>query len=243
MQSDKLEHHHTAADIQNRLGTLHSQSYVRDLVYGGVDGAVTTFAVVSGVIGANLPPKVIIILGMANLIADGFSMAASNYLGTTTESGLRKYYEAIEQKHINIFPDGEREEIKQIFLNKGIHGETLDQVVNAVTSNRETWINTMLTDEYGLPAEPKKPWLAALSTYASFIICGFIPIFPFLIEPNKAFIPAAILTGGVFFAIGSLKARWSVHTWWLSGLNTLLIGGMAATIAFVIGLLFKSDYF
>jgi vacuolar iron transporter family protein len=114
-----LEHGHSREEIRQRLSADPIQSYLRDWVYGGIDGAVTTFAVAAGVAGASLSPQIVLILGFANLLADGFSMAVANYSGTQTE---REQYErliAIEHKHIAAVPDGEREEIRQIFAKKG----------------------------------------------------------------------------------------------------------------------------
>src|SRR5688572_10784944 len=114
-----LEHAHSRDEIRRRLSARPKESYLRDWVYGGIDGAVTTFAVAAGVAGANLPSKVVLILGFANLLADGFSMAVANYSGTKTEREQYERLAAIERKHIAVDPDGEREEIRQIFGKKG----------------------------------------------------------------------------------------------------------------------------
>jgi hypothetical protein len=148
-----MEHEHTAEAIRNRLSAGHSQNYLRDLIYGGIDGAVTTFAVVTGVVGADLAPAVILILGLANLLADGFSMATSNFLGTKVELDNITRLEAIEQRHIDLEPEGEREEVRQIFQSKGFEGNDLKRVVELITSDRRRWVRTMLTEEYGLPLE------------------------------------------------------------------------------------------
>src|SRR5688572_28898258 len=113
------EHEHTPEAISNRLAQGVQQNYLRDFVYGGIDGAVTTFAVVAGTIGAGLPVKIVLILGTANLLADGFSMAASNFLGTRAEREDGKRLDTIERRHIDNEPAGEREESRQIFFGKG----------------------------------------------------------------------------------------------------------------------------
>jgi VIT1/CCC1 family predicted Fe2+/Mn2+ transporter len=103
-----MEHEHTVEAIQERLCAGPRQNYLRDWIYGGIDGSVTTFAVVSGVVGARLSPWIILVMGFANLLADGFSMAASNFLGTRAEHEDLKRLEAIEYRHVDLAPEGER---------------------------------------------------------------------------------------------------------------------------------------
>src|SRR3989338_5398338 len=117
-----MTHGHTRQEIEARLEKPPEQSYLRDWVYGGVDGAVTTFAVVSGVVGAELATRVILILGAANLFADGFSMAAANFLGTKAEQDEYAFYKAYEEKQVERVPADEREEVRVIFRRKGFHG-------------------------------------------------------------------------------------------------------------------------
>jgi vacuolar iron transporter family protein len=119
---EKLEHTHTREDIQERLAQDARGNYLRDWIYGGIDGTVTTFAIVAGVVGADLPGKVVLVLGLANLIADGFAMGAGNYSATKAELDDYGRLLAIERKHIALEPDGEREEIQQIFGRKGFFG-------------------------------------------------------------------------------------------------------------------------
>jgi vacuolar iron transporter family protein len=230
-----MEHEHSTEAIRQRLSTGPTHNYLRDLIYGGIDGSVTTFAVVTGVVGANLSPAIILILGFANLVADGFSMAASNFLGTRAEHDDIKHLEAIEQRHIDIAPEGEREEVRQIYAGKGFTGDDLNRVVELITADRGRWVRTMLTEEYGLPQEARSPWLAAASTFSAFIVCGLVPLIPFLVGARGALWASILMTGAVFFIIGSVKSRWSTVSWWRSGLFTLLVGGAAASLAYVVG--------
>ncbi len=236
----KLEHDHSAAAIRDRLGAGAKPNYIRDWVYGGIDGAVTTFAIISGVVGADLSTRTIIIMGFANLIADGFSMAASNYSGTKTEVDNLERLRRIERKHIAAEPEGEREEVRQILQNKGIEGEALESAVAAVTSNDETWISTMLVDEYGLSEVVRSPMLSAASTFIAFLICGLVPLMPYLIGSEDGFMISLVATAVVFFAIGATKATWSPQPWWRSGLETLAIGLAASAVAYAIGYFLKS---
>lgn len=238
--SEPLEHEHSPEAIRLRLSQGVRQNYLRDFVYGGIDGAVTTFAVVAGTIGASLSTRVILILGAANLIADGFSMAASNFLGTRTEREDYKRLEKIERRHIEINPEGEREEIRQIYAEKGFDGADLERAVELITADRDRWVQTMLTEEYGLPREVRSEWFASVATFAAFVICGLVPLMPFIFGSNEAFSISAVLTGLVFFSIGSVKSRWSTVSWWRSGFVTLFVGGIAASLAFIAGSLLRS---
>jgi VIT1/CCC1 family predicted Fe2+/Mn2+ transporter len=230
-----MEHEHTHEAIRERLATGPRLSYLRDWVYGGIDGTVTTFALVAGVIGAHLAPNVILILGSANLIADGFAMAASNYLATRAELEEFHQAEAVERRHITAFPDGEREEVSQILRGLGIAGDVLERAVAAVTADRDRWVRMMLRYEYGLPASVRSAWRAAGSTFAAFLFCGLVPLVPFVAGVKNPFLVASAATSLMFVLIGALKSRWSIQAWWQSGLWTLAIGGGAAAVAFVIG--------
>jgi VIT1/CCC1 family predicted Fe2+/Mn2+ transporter len=232
-----MEHEHSPDAIRRRLETGPTHNYLRDWIYGGIDGAVTTLAVVTGVAGAQLSHRIILVLGFANLFADGFSMAASNYLGTKAEHDDWRRLEHIEHRHIDLEPEGEREEVRQIFARKGFEGADLQRIVELVTANRERWVSTMLMDEYGLPHAVRSPWIAAFSTFTAFLICGLVPLLPFLFGIGGSLTISMVLTGIVFFAIGSIKSRWSTSSWWYSGLMTLLVGAIAASLAYLVGLL------
>lgn len=238
-RAPSLEHEHSPEAIRERLAAGPRHNYLRDWIYGGIDGSVTTFAVVTGVVGAQLSPVVILVMGFANLVADGFSMAASNYLGTRAEAEALKHVEAIEHRHVDADPEGEREEVRQIYSDKGFEGEDLSRVVELITADRQRWVRTMLTEEYGLPQEVRPPLLAAVSTFSAFIICGLAPLVPFIFGAQRAFLLSMILTGAVFFLIGSIKSKWSMSSWWRSGLETLLVGAMAASLAYAAGIVLK----
>ena len=235
----KLEHSHEPAAITERLRNGHKASYLRDFVYGGIDGAVTTFAIVAGVVGAALSSKVILILGLANLLADGFSMAASNYSGMKTVVDDVERLREIEKKHVRVDPDGEREEVRQILAEKGLSGETLEDAVRKITSNEKRWIDLMLVEEYGLAPDQPSPMKAAFATFVAFVICGAVPLLPFAFGVENGFEVSIVMTGMVFVLIGAAKAKWSLAPWWRSSLETLFIGGAAAAMAYIVGYLLK----
>ncbi len=230
-----MEHEHTPSAIRDRLAAGPRLSYLRDWVYGGIDGSVTTFAVVTGVVGAHLSPAVILILGAANLLGDGFSMAASNYSGTRTERQELETLRIQEKRHIAGNPDGEREEVRQILAAKGFTGGELERAVEVITEDEERWIRFMLSEEYGLPSQIRSALAAAMSTFSAFLVCGFVPLIPFLIRAPHPFAISLAATLAVFFAIGSVKSRWLAVAWWRAGLETLTIGGIAAALAYAAG--------
>jgi vacuolar iron transporter family protein len=237
---DLLRAEHTAAAVRDRLAD-HSHSYLRDFIYGAIDGIVTTFAVVAGAGGAGLDESVVIILGTANLFADGFSMSVGNYLGSRAEAQQRERARLIEERHVELLPEGEREEIRQIFAAKGLAGDLLEQVVAVITADRRRWVETMLTEELGYSPWRASPLRAAATTFAAFVALGALPLFVFVlgaasgIEIAMPFLWSAALAGVAFFLVGTLKARFVEQHWARAGLETLALGGIAAGLAYAIG--------
>ena len=230
------EHHPEA--IRARLSERYKHSYLGDAVLGAIDGCVTTFAVVAGAVGAGFPNLVALVLGVANLVADGFSMAVGNYQGTKSEKHLLERVRSTEERHIEKVPEGEREEIRQIFKAKGFEGSTLEEIVDGITSNRKVWIDTMIREEWGLQVEGANPFRAALATFGAFIIVGLLPLLPFfvtVVSTDRTFAISAVITATAFFAVGFLKGKETEKSPWLSGFETLLSGGAAAVLAYLVG--------
>ena len=236
---------HTAEAIRARLHEGPAPSYLRDVIYGAIDGTVTTFAVVAGVAGANLGANVVIILGVANLIADGFSMAVSNYLGSRAAREQRELARREEERHIELVPEGEREEIRQIFAAKGFEGRDLERVVDVITSDPRVWTDTMMAEELGYGSAEPNELRAAATTFVAFVAIGFLPLAAFVYdlaapgELDAAFAISAFMTGVAFFVVGGLKARYVEQAWWRSGLETLAVGGLAAVLAYLAGTLLQ----
>ena len=131
------------------------------MVYGAIDGTVTTYAVVAGVAGGGLDAPVVLVLGTANLVADGFSMAVANYLGIRSEERRWHRIQRDEERHIELVPAGEREEVRQLLARDGLSGELLDAATDAVTSDRQRWVEMMMAREHGLAAVRPDPLRAA----------------------------------------------------------------------------------
>ena len=241
MNSDSASHQPDA--IRERLQQPHSPHYIGDAVLGGIDGCVTTCAVISGVLGAGLPGRVAAVLGLANLVADGFSMAVSNYQSTRTDQEIVDDARHSESEQIESHPQGEREEIRQIYRLKGFEGETLEEIVDTITNDRALWIETMLREELGLQTEGRRPLTSALTTFGAFLAVGLVPLLPFLantvvpnlIAPTQQFLVSLAGAGVAFFAVGALKG-WVIERPILAaGLHTFVTGSLAAGLSFAVG--------
>lgn len=229
------DHDHSPEAITARLNVGPKAHNLREWVYGGIDGVVTTFAVVAGVVGASLSPGIVLVLGVANLIGDGFSMAAGAYSSAKAEEDNYNRLREVEAAHIKKYPEGEKEEIRQIFVAKGVEGEALENLIHTISGDAKLWIDTMMQEEYGMSAPLHSPMNAAVHTFLAFIVCGAMPLLPFLVKAPYQAEASLVLAALTFFAIGSFKSFWSVKPWWREGLGTMLIGLMAAGLAFAVG--------
>jgi hypothetical protein len=155
-------------------------------------------------------------------------MAAGNFLSARADQQVLHRFRRLEEAHIDKIPEGEREEIRQIFRGKGFGGEMLEQVVQVITEDRQRWVNTMLTEEWGLQLMPPSPWKAALATLSAFVLAGLVPLSPILVRldrrADESFAVSALLTGVTFFLIGVVRGRVADHRPLASGVETLFIG-------------------
>ena len=213
-----------------------------DFIYGSIDGAVTTFAIVAGVVGASLPTTIILILGLANLFADGFSMAVANYQASKSRNEFVKMKRREEEWQIDNLEDQEKEEIREIYRQKGFKDELLEEIVRIITSRRKVWVDTMMKEELGLIEDEKNPIHSSLSTFVGFNLIGLIPLIPFIgfiiigVEPNsEAFLYSTISVVVAFFVVGMIKGKIVKKSKIFSGINTVIIGGVAAIVAYMVG--------
>jgi len=232
---------------QGKIEHNHSDSYnwVADFVYGGIDGAVTTFAVVAGVQGADLSLPIILILGFANLFADGFSMAIGKYQSDKSAIEQYNHIRDIEYKHIIEKPAHEKAEVKDILTRYGFKGKDLTSAVNVITANPDAWVDLMMRNEFNMTQENVQPIKGGVVTFVSFLTIGFIPMIGYVFKDffgtnsDQTFMLTVSFTLFGLFIVGAVKSKFSVRNWFLCGLETAFVGGFAATIAYLVGYFLK----
>lgn len=242
---ERLIADHHPDTIKQRLDSGVRHSYLGDAILGGIDGCVTTFAIVAGTIGGGFTAVVALALGLSNLVADGFSMAISNYHAASSVRGNLQKLREEEAKHIELIPDGEREEVRQIFIQKGFDGELLEQVVDKITSDKEVWIDFMIQEEYGQALSTPNPLLSGLVTFIAFLIVGLIPLIPFFyIYQNiqTSFYISCGLTVGSFFMIGIIKGWLLKMPILKEGLIVLGMGTVAAGLSYLISFVVSLNF-
>lgn len=214
--------------------------YLGEFVYGGIDGSITTFAVVAGAFGAHLESSIVIILGLANLIADGFAMSVGSFLSAQSQKQQYNKYEQREYWEIEHLRLSEVQEIREIFEAKGFEGELLERVVEKITENKDHWVDMMMKHELEMVPENRSSIAIGLATFLSFILVGFIPLLIYILDyierlDVNLFLISSILTSIAFIAIGWLKSYVTNSNKVKGIIETWLLGASAAALAFVVG--------
>ena len=213
-----------------------------DFIYGSIDGAVTTFAIVAGVVGAGLSPGIVLILGFANLFADGFAMAAAAFQAKKTKNEFIEMKRREEEIDVDKHKEEEIEEIRDIYRKKGFKDELLEEIVRIITSRRKVWVDTMMKEELGLIEDEKEPLNSSVSTFVGFNLIGVIPLIPFIIYmifdleiTSNTFVYSTISVVAAFLIVGMIKGKIVKKSIMRSGIYTLIIGGVAAIVAYIVG--------
>lgn len=217
------------------------KEYISEFVYGGIDGAITTFAVVAGAAGANLDAAVVIILGLANLIADGFSMSVGNFFSTKADRDNYEKHKAVEYWEVENLREKEIQEVRDIYAAKGFQGELLEKVVDVITADKDVWVDTMMKEELEMTRDDKTPYKTAGATFFSFILIGFIPIMSYVfswignLPEDNLFLYSSILTGVALTIVGAMKSIVAQKNVVIGILETVALGGIAAVLAYFVG--------
>src|SRR5437667_2226732 len=215
---------------------------LRDIIVGATDGLGSVLGLVPGVAAATAQLRIILAAALAATFSESIAMGGVMYTSLLAE---RDYYLAMlakEQQEIEELPDVETEEVRQIFREKGLHGEVLERVVKEITSDKKVWVDVMMRDELHLaPVTSTGVVRRALVTGFSTLIGSLIPLIPFAFVPmfglsvTAATIMALPLCAAVLFGVGAYKAVTLVGDWRISGLQMLLIGMVSAAAGYGIG--------
>jgi len=238
-------HASKAAHSQNSVEHHKTESgqYIKSTIFGGLDGIITTFAVVAGVAGASLSSGVMLILGFANLIADGLSMAIGDYLSTKGEQEYHESERLRELWEVENYPEGEKREMVELYQARGLEKPDAEAMANILSKYKEPWVNVMMVEELGIMQSAESPLKNAIVTFVSFAFFGFLPLLAFVVSQFvPAFRPYAlgtgcVLTAATLFVLGALKTRFTEQSWWKAGLEMMIVGGLAAGAAYLVGIL------
>lgn len=220
---------------------LINKEYIAEFVYGGIDGAITTFAVVAGATGANLDISVVIILGFANLVADGFSMSVGNYFSTKAERDSYDRHKEVEYWEIEHLREKEVDEIRDIYRKKGFTGDLLEQVVEVITKDKDVWVDTMMKEELEITKDDKTPFKTASVTFISFFAIGIIPLLAYVcagifhLNIHHLFLYSCILTACGLILVGALKSVVTEKNKFFGIIETVFLGGIAALLSYYVG--------
>lgn len=218
---------------------------IKSIVYGGLDGIITTFAVVAGAAGGGLGIEVIMILGFSSIFADAVSMGAGDALSTKAEHDFIFAEKKREAWEFAEYPEGEITEMIDLYEGKGMKREDAEVVIRRMAKYPEFFVDIMMVEELELqvPGEDDNPWKDGLITFSSFVLFGVIPLLGYVafagsdMSDNTLFIIACVLTAVMLFTLGALKSMLTAQRWWTSGLEILIMGSITAGIAYVIGYL------
>ncbi len=245
----------TQEEFDQHLNREHSQSafstYLKEIVYGGVDGIVTTFAVVAGFTGAqsgdstiaSISVTAVLLFGFANLFADGVSMGLGNVLSVRADQDVYKQEKEKERREIKANRKSEIAETVFILKQKGFTHKQAVQLAEVYATNEEYWLEFMMNHELEMTnPESDNPVLTGLSTFISFIVFGAVPILPYLIfrDNSDVFLVSVVAASIALILLGVLRYRVTKEKIARSVGEVVILGGISATIAYIVGTFFSA---
>lgn len=227
--------HHTEHDPHKGLFSL------GDVILGGQDGLVNVLGVILGVAAATGDSRILLAAGLAAAFAESVSMGAVAFTATKAR---HEHYESEQQRefrHIETVPELERQEIKQIYTEKGFAGEMLDQIVDTITANPKVWVSVMMAEEHRLiPMQKHEILRAAFVVGISAIAGSMIPLMPFFFLPINLGIAISLVASAIaLFLTGFYKTRTTVGKPLKGGLEMAVIGMASAMVGYMVGFLFR----
>ena len=211
---------------------------LRAAIFGVNDGLVSNLSLIFGVAGAGVDNEVVIVAGVAGLLAGAFSMASGEYISVRVQREVYERLIHLEAHEIGTEPDEEREELAELYARKGIPSDVAQTIATELMKDPQIALQTHAREELGLDPDEGlgSPSAAAASSFVSFAFGAFVPLLPFLIsEGSGAAVVSAVVSGIALFAVGAAMSYLTGRSWLLSGLRMLLVGGLAATITFLVG--------
>jgi vacuolar iron transporter family protein len=224
----------TPGEIEHTHPDL-SGGWLRPAVFGAMDGLVTNIALVAGVGGAHASGKVIVLSGIAGLVAGAFSMALGEYTSVGTQNQAVKAEVAVERAEMERNPAAEQAELVDMYQEMGLTRKTAELVAEEIHANPEVALRVHITQELGLdPNEQPSPAVAAISSFLCFAVGAVVPLLPFLFGLQSLWLGLGI--GGVgLFVAGAIVSRFTQMPWWLNGARQLLFGAIAAAATYGVG--------
>ena len=215
---------------------------LRDLMLGLNDGLVASFAVTSGVAGAFTLSKIVVMAGLAEMLGGAVSMGLAAFI--SARSQIEFYHSEIqrERDEIRKWPDRERDEIRTIYRKKGFQGELLDRIVSHITADPDRWSDVMMREELGMAVETfDQPLRSALTVGLAYLAGAAVPVAGYLfLPPRPGLIFSAIATIATLFIVGAAKTIITTRSWWVSGLESMATGIVAAAVTYGAGRLLGS---
>ena len=228
----------TEAVGAQEIGHTHrdvSGGWLRPAVFGAMDGLVTNIALVAGVGGAGADHGVIVLSGVAGLVAGAFSMALGEYASVETQNDSVRAEAAVERAEIARNPRAEQAELADMYVEMGLTRKTAELVAEEVHADEELAVKVHVTQELGVdPDEQPSPLAAGVSSFLCFSVGALFPLIPYLLGFSSLL--AGLAVGGVgLFAAGAVAARFTTRPWWLGGLRQLMFGAIGAGATYLVG--------
>lgn len=210
---------------------------LRAAVFGVNDGLVSNASLILGVAGAGATGGVILLSGIAGMLAGAFSMAAGEYVSVRAQREFFEYQITLEREELDQYPQEEAAELALIYAAKGIEPEEARRMADALIQDPDKALDTLAREELGLnPDELGSPWGAAISSFLSFTVGAMIPLLPYLLlSPKTAFLGTVGSTAISLFGVGAAISLFTGRAAWRGGARMLLIGGLAGAATWVIG--------
>jgi len=223
-------------DVGKRHQSGATGNALRAGVFGVNDGLVSNAALIYGVAGAAQEPAVIVLTGVAGLLAGAFSMAAGEYVSVRAQRDMFEYQIGLERDELETYPDEEAAELALIYAAKGMEPAEARRLADTLMQDPERALDTLAREELGLnPDELGSPWVAAISSFTAFTAGAALPLLPFLFGHNEALAASIALTALGLFAVGASMSLFTGRHALLSGLRMLGIGGAAGLATYFIG--------